>query len=408
MSKPLAVLLLIAVGCSTSADVPVSEGQREPLVSSPTASPSVSESSERLSALAIGDLAPPLRLGGFLKGELFTSFEPGKFYVVEFSATWCGPCRAAIPHLTELQKKYPDVTFLSVYVREDDQDAPRQFIEEMGDRIGYRVAVDDVPLGEQSEKGLMWQTWMEAAEIRGIPALFVVDRDGRIVAITDPRVFAEPLAKIVAGQWDIEAAAIRFQKRVIEDRRDREFRRRLDAVLKPPPSEDMLKILNDLKAEYPKDQFEEEATSIVWASYRRFLEPDGNEELALVAANEVLAFAEGRPAQYAASGLNGVAWTIVDPERPQLASEALLRLALETARRADEFSNETSSEIADTLARVLHLHGNTRLAYRAQQRAVRLALAEPEPDLHTVAELRGRLSEYAATLGLEVLDEVQP
>ncbi len=371
------------------------------MVSSQTARPSDKNSSERLTELAIGDPAPPLQLGAFLKGEPFTSFESGKIYVVEFSATWCGPCRAAVPHLTELQKKYPDVTFLSVYVLEDDRNAPRKFVDEMGDRIGYRVAVDDVPAGVNSNLGTMWRTWMQAAEIRGIPELFVVDSAGRIIAITDPRVLAEPLEKIVAGQWDIEAAAVRFRDRVIDARRDRVFDQRLDAVLKPPPSEEMLKSLSELKAEYPKDRFENEATSIVWSAFRRFLEPDGNEDWALAAAKEMLAFNEGRQPQYIASGLNGVAWTIVDPERPQLANEALLQLALETARQADDLSEEGSWEIADTLARVLYLHGNTRLAYRAQQRAIRLAMAELELDLQIVADMRKRLGEYATILGLE-------
>lgn len=91
-------------------------------------------------------------------GEPFSSFELGKIYVVEFSATWCGPCRAVIPHLTELQNKYPDVTLFSVYVREEDRAAPAKFVEAMGDRIGYRVAVDDVPSGEAPETGVMYCT----------------------------------------------------------------------------------------------------------------------------------------------------------------------------------------------------------------------------------------------------------
>ena len=229
MSKRLAVLLLFALGCSPSSDAPIRgrHEQQESSGSSSTASSHVNGTFDRLTQLAIGDPAPPLQLGGFVKGEPFATFEPGKIYVVEFSATWCGPCRAAIPHLTELQKQYPDVTFLSVYVREEDRDAPRKFVDEMGERIGYRVAVDDVPDGADDGKGVMWRTWMEAAEVNGIPVLFVIDGTGRIIAITDPRSFEKPLAEIVAGTWDIDAAKIRSRDQLLRIRSRKAFYKRL-------------------------------------------------------------------------------------------------------------------------------------------------------------------------------------
>jgi thiol-disulfide isomerase/thioredoxin len=49
------------------------------------------------------DPAPPLKVSKWLKGEEVKRFEPGKVYVVEFWATWCGPCIAFMPHLAELQ-----------------------------------------------------------------------------------------------------------------------------------------------------------------------------------------------------------------------------------------------------------------------------------------------------------------
>ncbi|HVU64861.1 MAG TPA: TlpA disulfide reductase family protein [Phycisphaerales bacterium] len=65
--------------------------------------------------LIVGDPAPSLSIEKWIKGEPVTSFEKGKVYVVEFWATWCGPCKASMPHITDLQKQYKGkVTFIGV------------------------------------------------------------------------------------------------------------------------------------------------------------------------------------------------------------------------------------------------------------------------------------------------------
>ncbi len=401
MHRTILIACLLCVGCGRPTDVRVVDSKR--------ATPSTTETEPgRLTDLAIGDPAPPLRLGGFVKGEPFTSFEPGRIYVVEFSATWCGPCRAAIPHLTKLQQQYPDVTFLSVYVREEDRDAPRKIVEEMGDRIGYRVATDDVPDGGDSDHGAMWRTWMLAAEIRGIPELFVVDGTGRIIAITDPRVLEEPLASIVAGKWDIEAAKARHRERTLVNRQRDEFDKRLDAILDGPLLPATPKLLSAFKAEFPKGQYQDEAVSILWKSFRRFARPDGDDDLTLAAAKELVAFYEAEYPQHLADCWNGIAWEFVDPGRTQPASQSLLVFALDAARRADELAKESDMQVADTFARALFLMGNAKLAFRAQQRAVRLAMSESDRDLPLIAGLRGRLREYAALIGEDLLDDTQP
>ncbi len=83
----------------------------------------------------VGDPAPPLRVSVFHKGEPITSFGKGQVYVIDFWATWCGPCKESIPHLTELQKKYGNkVRIVGVSVWEPREKDVEPFVKEWGTR----------------------------------------------------------------------------------------------------------------------------------------------------------------------------------------------------------------------------------------------------------------------------------
>src|SRR6201999_200289 len=119
-------------------------------------------------ALKIGDPAPKLQIASWAQGDPVKEFEPGKMYVVEFWATWCGPCRASIPHLNELYQKFKDkgVVVIGQDVWEQEENGVAPFIKKMGTNMTYRVALDDK---SNDTKGAMAATWMEAAGRNGIP-----------------------------------------------------------------------------------------------------------------------------------------------------------------------------------------------------------------------------------------------
>ncbi|BAV07377.1 Thiol-disulfide isomerase or thioredoxin [Filimonas lacunae] len=169
--------------------------------------------------LQIGDPAPPLQIATWLKGTpLKETFTAGEVTVVEFWATWCGPCLANIPHLSEVAHTYAGkkVNVIGVNVRERSDvgaDSLQRFMKgQKGQEMHYTVGADDTT-------AYMANHWLAAVGQRGIPFAMVVNQAGQIAWIGHPASIDAPLAKIAAGNWDVNKA-----------RMDREESLRLDKV----------------------------------------------------------------------------------------------------------------------------------------------------------------------------------
>ena len=168
--------------------------------------------------LKVGDVAPRLQTGKFVQGDPVTEFAPGKAYIVEFWATWCGPCKVSIPHLNETHNKFKDKGLIVIGQDcwEKDEALVAPFLKTMGEKMTYRVALDDK---EGSKQGKMSDTWMTAAGRNGIPSAFLVDTTGHLAWIGHPTELKEKIiTAVLAGTFDGKefAAAEEKQKLQVE------------------------------------------------------------------------------------------------------------------------------------------------------------------------------------------------
>jgi thiol-disulfide isomerase/thioredoxin len=126
------------------------------------------------------DPAPEFQLSGLDGKPISIAAARGKIILLNFWASWCGPCRAEVPDLVELQERYKDrLQVIGLVVDDDDMDAIHQFVKDFG--INYPVGIAPVELRVQ---------------YGGIPALptsFVLDTQGRVVqkhvGLRDPALY---------------------------------------------------------------------------------------------------------------------------------------------------------------------------------------------------------------------------
>jgi len=164
----VAIAILIVMLAPGSDTAPPSTGSKGNL----TGSPNTAEEDAAADAKAAGKPAP---LGFTLKDMngvdvKLASFK-GKPIIVNFWATWCGPCRAEIPSLVELQTQYgaegKDVVILGISV-DDPIEKLKPYATQM--KMNYPVLVGNGRDDVQDAFGPLW----------GIPVTVFIDREGRI------------------------------------------------------------------------------------------------------------------------------------------------------------------------------------------------------------------------------------
>ena len=173
--------------------------------------------------LTIGSKAPSLDVEHWLTDkEPITNFENGKVYVVEFWATWCGPCVASMPHLRDLQQQHgQDVCVIGV--SDEELGTVETFLEREVEGTTFKEITGAYWLATDPD-GSVEQDYMRAADQHGIPTAFLIGKNGESEWIGHPQRIDEPVAKVLNDTWDREAF-------VRDHREEQKVRREMQRVL---------------------------------------------------------------------------------------------------------------------------------------------------------------------------------
>lgn len=148
--------------------------------------------------LLLGDPSPALSAARWFRGEPREAVTPGAVTLVEFWATWCGPCIRAMPHLSELAEELSAEGFEVIGVSMDQGPKAAELVERFLERRA-EIARFDVLLDD----GGMNERWIKAAGQSGIPCSMLVGRDGRLAWIGNPLDLGPsgvPMVELVARQ----------------------------------------------------------------------------------------------------------------------------------------------------------------------------------------------------------------
>lgn len=332
-------------------------------------------------SLKEGSKAPALAVAKWVKGKPVAKFEKGKIYVVEFWATWCGPCRQSIPHLTEMAKKFAGkVTFSGISVWEQKRDnkdtsyyaTVQKFVKDMGPKMDYNVAIDG-PAGAVSD------AWMKAAGQNGIPTAFVIDKTGTIAWIGHPMDgLEETLNQVVAGKFNAAAAA---KKRAEQAALEAEMEQAYGELSLAVSTSDFAKV-REIYSRLVKKMPTAKA-GLSSGVFGAIFESDPDE--AIKFGKEVEADITSD-----AMATNQVAWSIVEVDGRSADDYAwACKLAAgASAKRPTDYA------IMDTYGYALYRCGDKTKAIEVQTKAVALAEKDPAADPSMKKELKDRLDKF--------------
>jgi thiol-disulfide isomerase/thioredoxin len=327
-------------------------------------------------SLKVGDPAPALKVDKWNQGEAVPKFERGQVYVVEFWATWCGPCIAFMPDLAELQRRYRDrgVTCIGFTARDllgapgNTEEKVAAFVKRRGPKLAYRFAYADDPAAADA--------WLKAAGRSAIPCVFVVDKAGRVAYIGDPTYLELVLPLVLTGDARAEAVGAKMAR----------IQEEFLAVNKSlfPDHRAGLKALKEFEANYPALTNNRYGVRIKLS----LLPKVGEVAEAKKVAQAVIARAtkEGNP-----SALMQVSALLRLGAGKE--SKELLAVAVKAAEAAVRVAGDREARALIELAATYHQAGDSERAGEFARRAVAAAADEPAGVRQAIVQEAKRLSD---------------